>query len=103
MNEAVLVYMTASSQEKADKIASVLVGEKLAACVNILPSTRSVYVWKGLVERSNECTILAKMRSANVERMKMRVTELHSYECPCILVLPIIGGHENFLQWISSV
>jgi len=80
-----LVYVPAS-EENAQKIARVLVEEKLAACCNLLP-IQSVYWWKGKVEEGSEVVVLAKTLEKNVEKVINRVKAIHEYEVPCILVL----------------
>ena len=97
-----LIYMTASSADEARMIGRVLVEERLAACVNVLGSMESIYWWNGAVESSNEVAAIAKTRAELVDALTARIVQLHGYECPCIVVLPIEGGHEPFLKWIDS-
>jgi len=100
--KTVMVYMTASSLEQARDIADKLVSEKLAACVNIFPGMESVYRWKGSIEKANETAFIAKTPKALVERLTQRVRQLHGYEVPCIVSVPIEGGNQAFLDWIVS-
>jgi periplasmic divalent cation tolerance protein len=100
--EAVLVYMTAGSMEEARKIASALVEERLAACANILPQMESVYQWKGEIENDAEVVVIAKTKASLAEKLNARVLELHSYEVPCVVTMPITGGNPEFLAWIGE-
>ncbi|HMP75618.1 MAG TPA: divalent-cation tolerance protein CutA [Kiritimatiellia bacterium] len=96
------VYMTAGSRAEARNVAAALVAERLAACVNILGPIESIYRWKGAVERGREVALVAKTRRSNLKQLAARVKALHSYESPCVVALPIVGGHPDFLSWIRS-
>ncbi|TWI73252.1 divalent cation tolerance protein [Desulfobotulus alkaliphilus] len=96
------VYMTAGSNEEAEKLAKNLVLEGLAACVNVFPGVRSFYVWEGRAEEGAEVVLVAKTTKEMFEKLKARVLELHSYDCPCILALDVSHGHGPFMEWIAS-
>ncbi len=96
------VYITAPTREEAEKIGRVLVNERLAACVNIIPGMRSIYHWQGKVEQAQEVVVIAKTRAALFEKLAKRVRDLHSYTCPCIISLPISAGEPTFLNWINE-
>ncbi|KHK02770.1 divalent-cation tolerance protein CutA [Desulfovibrio sp. TomC] len=98
----VLAYVTTESVEQAERIGRALVAERLAACANILPGMRSIYRWKGTVETAEETVLIAKTRDTLAEALTARVRELHSYEVPCIVILPITGGLPDFLRWIDD-
>ena len=102
MTEFLSVYMTAGSREEAEKISLALVEEHLAACANIFPGVLSIYKWKGKIERSEECAIIAKTTSDKFEALRKRVKELHSYECSCIVATPVTAGDERFLEWVKK-
>ncbi len=95
-----LIYMTAASLEEAKSLARMLVEERLAACVNLLPGMTSVYRWEGTVQFGDEIVVIAKTRADLVDAVTARVRELHSYNCPCVVAVPIDGGNPDFLQWI---
>ena len=97
-----LVYITAGSVEEARAIGASLVERRLAACVNILPGMLSQYRWEGSVQTDEEAVLIAKTRSELVEAMTGHVREIHSYDCPCVVALPIEGGNPEFLQWIAD-
>lgn len=95
-----MVYMTAGDREEALRIGRALVAEKLAACVNILGPTTSIYQWQGSVEESSEVAFVAKTTIDRMESLQRRVQDLHSYACPCIVAMPIEAGLPAFLDWI---
>src|SRR6185369_4901506 len=98
--EYVVVLVTASSSEEADRLAEALVGERLAACVSIAGPVRSVYRWDGVVERSDEQLLLIKTRRGVFEALAERVRELHSYTTPEVIALPIEAGSAAYLAWL---
>lgn len=102
MSNYVSVYMTASSGEEADRIASALVEERLATCVNILGGIRSVYRRNGVVVGDSEVALIAKTRAALFDALAARVRALHSYEVPCIVSWPIEAGYPAYLAWIEA-
>ena len=97
-----IVYMTASSAEEAATIGQRLVEERLAACVNILGKMTSIYRWQGEVTSDDEVAFIAKTRADLIAPLVSRVQELHSYDCPCVVALPIESGSLEFLNWIES-
>jgi periplasmic divalent cation tolerance protein len=97
---AAVVLVNAASAEQADSIAHTLVGERLAACANIVSSIRSVYRWKGEVETATEHLMIIKTRANLVAKVEARVKELHSYEVPEVIALPIVAGAKSYLDWV---
>ena len=97
-----VVLITAGTAEEAAALAQVLVGERLAACVNIVGPIRSVYRWQGHVEDGAEHLLIAKTRTDLVEGLATRVKELHSYQVPEILSIPADYGWPPYLAWLSS-
>lgn len=102
MDSLIVVYVTAGSAEEADQLAQTLVGEKLAACVNRIPSVRSVYRWQGAVEQSDEELLIIKTRKDLFSALEKRVRSLHSYSVPEIIALPIIAGSAAYLNWLRD-
>jgi periplasmic divalent cation tolerance protein len=99
-SDAVVVLVTVPTVEVATRIAEALVGEGLAACVNVLPEVTSIYRWKGAVERERELLCVIKSRAARFEALRARVVSLHPYELPEVIALPIAFGHAPYLEWL---
>ena len=100
--DARVVLMTAPDAEVAQRIARALVEERLAACVNVVSGVRSIYRWQGAVEDDAELLLVAKTAAARCEALAARVEALHPYELPEIVVLPVRGGGERYLDWVLS-
>lgn len=98
---ACFCYMTAGSRDEALHIARALVEERLAACANVLDGMTSVYRWQGRIEEDAEAVLIAKTTDDLVDRLVARVKALHSYDCPCVVALPIAGGNQDFIDWIE--
>ena len=99
---ATVLYVTAGSEEEALNLGRALVEARLAACANVIPATTSVYWWEGAVRQEAESVLIVKTRDALVETVTERIRTLHGYECPCVLALPVAGGHHPFLDWIET-
>ena len=97
-----MVLMTAANVVEAARLAEMLVGAQLAACVQILPSMDSVYRWKGTIERETEVLLIAKTARSKFEEVEREVRALHSYETPEIIALPITAGSAPYLKWLSA-
>lgn len=97
-----LVYITTDGPEEAKSIGRALVEARLAACVNILDPMTSMYWWEGKVEEGRETVLIAKTRADLVAALTDKVIELHSYDCPCVVALPVSAGNPGFLDWIVS-
>ena len=96
-----LVLVTASSQSEGEAIAQALLQFKLAACVNLMP-IRSLYTWHDEVHNEAEWQLMIKTDLRNFSQIEAKVRELHSYEVPEVIVLPIIMGSQPYLSWISE-
>jgi periplasmic divalent cation tolerance protein len=101
-SKARIVLTSAGSAKQAGRLARALVDERLAACVTLLPGAVSIYRWKGQVETADEVVLLIKTTEEQVEALKRRLKELHSYETPEFLVLKAEGGSEEYLSWLKS-
>jgi len=102
VTEALVVLVTAPSAEKAAELARAVVEERLAACGNVLPQIRSIYRWQGAVHDEPEALLVLKTTEALFERLRARVVELHPYETPEVLALPVAAGHAPYLAWIAG-
>ena len=97
-----LIYMTASSKTEAQKIGKALVESRLAACVNILDNMQSIYRWEQEIQQDTEVVLIAKTTGNLISQLIEKVIALHSYDCPCIVSLPISDGYPPFLDWIQA-
>lgn len=97
-----LIYITAADAREASALGRALVEARLAACANVLPAITPIYWWQGKVEEGSESALIAKTRDDLVERVVAFVKERHSYDCPCVVALPIVAGNPAFLDWIGS-
>jgi periplasmic divalent cation tolerance protein len=100
--DRIIVLITAGSEEEAHKIARLLVKQKKAACVNILPGMDSLFRWKGKIDSAREALLLVKTRASLFPEIISLVKEIHSYEVPEIIALPIIAGSEDYLRWLDA-
>jgi periplasmic divalent cation tolerance protein len=98
--QAMFVYVTASSRQEALSIGRAVVGERLAACANILDGMTSVYWWQQSLQEDGEASLILKTRSDLIERLTARIKQLHSYDCPCVVAMPIAAGNPAYLDWI---
>jgi len=99
-SEAIVVFMTAANGEEAARLADMLVGSHLAACVQILPEIESVYRWQGKIERQQEILLLAKSTRDKFEELEREVRALHSYETPEIVAVSLADVSEPYLKWL---
>jgi periplasmic divalent cation tolerance protein len=97
-----LIYITAGDIEKAGVIGKVLVSERLAACVNIIDNIRSMYWWQGEIQDEREVIVIAKTKESLVPEVIEKVKSIHSYDCPCVVSLPIVDGNKEFLEWVEN-
>lgn len=100
IDRVVIVLLTGPSGRELQRIATCLVDERLAACVNILPDVTSVYRWKGGIERGSEALGIVKTGRALVDRLRDRVLQLHPYDVPEVLVIETTGGSRAYLEWV---
>ena len=100
--ELSLIYITCSNKDEAKKIAKELVSLKLVACANIIMGMESIYEYDGEIHNDNEVILLLKTKSALFENVKDKVLDLHSYDLPCIVEIPVKNCHKEFANWITS-
>ncbi|GAB4484005.1 MAG: divalent-cation tolerance protein CutA [Thermodesulfovibrionales bacterium] len=102
MTPHVVAYVTAANEDEAVRMAKSLVGEQLAACVNIVRSVRSIYRWQGRIEDEAEVLMIVKTRRELYPRLEQKVKELHSYTVPEVIALPIVEGSADYLAWLEA-
>jgi len=95
-------YITTENKAEAKKIGKKLVELKLAACVNVIDGMESIYWWEGKIEEASEAILIAKTRESLADALTSEVKKLHSYSCPCVLILPVSGGNEQYLSWLAD-
>lgn len=100
--DRIIVLITVGSEEEAHKIAELLVNEKKAACVNIVPEIDSIFSWEGKIDSAQESLLLVKTRASLFPEIVELVKRMHSYEVPEIIALPIIAGSEDYLKWLDN-
>jgi periplasmic divalent cation tolerance protein len=98
----VVVLTTLSAQTDAATFARMLVAERLAACVNVLPAMMSVYRWKGAIEEDSEQQLLIKTTSDRVAALEAKFRDLHPYELPEFLIISVTGGSPAYLEWLGE-
>jgi periplasmic divalent cation tolerance protein len=97
-----LVLVTLPDEAAAEAVVVRLVEEGLVACGNIVPAVTSIYRWQGVVERATEVLVVFKTTAGVARRLVARVPELHPYEVPEVLVLPVEAGHGPYLEWVTE-
>jgi periplasmic divalent cation tolerance protein len=102
MTETIAILTNVPDPECADRISRALVERRLAACVNILPGIRSVYQWEGKVEETQEITLLIKTAVLRYQEIERVILDMHPYQVPEIIALPITAGLPAYLGWIAS-
>jgi periplasmic divalent cation tolerance protein len=101
MGQYSVILVTAPSREEAEAIAQTLISAKLAACVTLLP-VHSVYTWQGEIQKEDEWQLLIKSQLDRFPQLEAKIREVHSYEVPEIIALPILTGSQSYLSWISE-
>ncbi|HET9480233.1 MAG TPA: divalent-cation tolerance protein CutA [Candidatus Polarisedimenticolia bacterium] len=102
MTDKLIILTTVDKEEIAEKIASTLVERQLAACVNIFPPCMSIYRWKEKIHRDREFVLFIKTSAHLFNEVRDSIREVHTYELPEVIALPIAVGEEKVLDWITS-
>lgn len=101
-SDYLIVLTTLPLDQDADRFAELLVREKLAACVNVLPPMRSTYAWQGAIESADERQVAIKTTRGRVRELEARIKTLHPYDVPEFVVVPIAAGSHEYLSWLSD-
>ncbi|RUQ33883.1 MAG: divalent-cation tolerance protein CutA [Candidatus Competibacteraceae bacterium] len=101
-SQALVVYCSCPDQAIAERIAEAMVNERLAACVNLISGLTSIYRWEGQLQRDTELLLIIKTRSAVYPQLQARLRQLHPYQLPEIIALPIHTGSADYLNWIAA-
>lgn len=102
MTDYIMVLVTTEHLNEAEVIGKRLVEEKLAACVNVLDGVNSLFFWKDKFNQSSESLMLIKTKAVLFEKLQERIEELHNYDVPEIIALPIIAGNDMYLSWLNG-
>ena len=102
MTDVEIVLVTAPDADVGQRLARALVEERLAACVNVVPGVRSVYRFEGEIHEDREVLLLVKTRSAQAAPLEARVRELHPYDLPEVVRMPLSGGSQPYLEWVRE-
>lgn len=102
MAEPVVLLSTCADRDTAIRVAQTLVGDKLAACVNVIDKVTSIYRWQGKVEESTEALLIIKSTKENVKDIDSVVKELSGYDLPELVALQISGGSNDYINWLLS-
>jgi periplasmic divalent cation tolerance protein len=98
----VVAIVTAPSHDVAERIVTTVVDERLAACGNIVTGVTSIYRWEGAVQRDSEVLILFKTTGEVLDRLMSRVEEIHPYDVPEVLALPVLAGLAGYMDWVAA-
>jgi len=99
-DSAIVILITCGDKQEAQNISSVLVSNNLIACGNILSDVTSIFRWENRIENEEEVLLIAKSRQARFDAIIQKVKELHSYQTPEIIALPVVAGSEDYLKWL---
>jgi periplasmic divalent cation tolerance protein len=102
MDEVIVVLTNLPDRETAQKLAQELVARRLAACVNVLAECTSVYRWKGKIENASEVPVLIKTRAGRYGEVEAAIRELHPYELPEVVAVPVVRGLGEYLEWVAG-
>lgn len=102
MTDILFIYVTCADREEAQKISTALVEGRLVACANVMVPHQSIYWWEGKVQSGEEVAVILKTCAELFDKVEAVIQELHSYDCPCIVALPVEKGYAPFLNWIEQ-
>ena len=98
----IVIFITVSTSEEAHKIAEVLLNQRRVACVNIVPGVSSLFWWQDKLDSAQESLLIVKTKTSQLNEVVRLVKEIHSYDVPEIIATPIIGGNQDYLEWIDK-
>jgi len=101
-SDAVVILVTVPTRDEAQMISQLLVGERKAACVNIVSQIDSIFWWEGKIDSEKECILVVKTKASLLDEVTNMIKQAHSYEVPEVIAMPIIGGNEDYLKWLNN-
>ena len=102
MGDERVVLVTVPNRDEAERIADIVVGERLAACVNVVGPIRSIYRWEGAVCRDEEFLLVIKTTQARYAALEARILTTHPYQSPEVIALPVVAGADAYLRWLQT-
>lgn len=102
MTDKIVVLCTCASEEEAEKLARALVEQRLAACVNVISGMKSFYRWQGTLESATEWLLVIKSSRGQFDELRVALENVHSYEVPEVIALPVVEGAPNYLHWLDE-
>lgn len=97
-----VLFITTGTDEEAHRIAEVLINQRKVACINIVPGVNSLFLWQGKPDSAQESLLIVKTKASLLNEITALVKGLHSYDVPEIIALPIVGGNQDYLDWIGQ-
>jgi len=97
----IVLFVTTANAEEAERIAKVLLKERKVACINIVPRISSLFWWQGKLDSAEESLLIIKTKASVLDEIVSLVKEHHSYNIPEVIALPIIGGNQDYLEWVG--
>lgn len=101
MADPVILYITVPTREEGLAIGRALIEENLCACANVIDGLTSIFRWEGAVQEESEALLIAKTDRTLIDAATDLVKLEHSYDCPCVVAMPIVGGNQQFIDWIA--
>jgi periplasmic divalent cation tolerance protein len=102
MSGIVFLYVTHPDAAAASALGRALVESEVAACVNVFAGMSTVYRWQGVIEEGREAVMIVKTRADLEHAARAAILEAHPYDCPCVVTIPVAGGHAAYLDWLAS-
>ena len=102
MTDKIVILSTCSTRQEAERLARLLVDDRLAACVTVIPQVRSFYRWKDAVESSEEYLLLIKSSRDRFDSVRAKIETAHSYEVPEVIAIPVVDGAPNYMNWLTA-
>ncbi len=101
-NDFIQVFVSCESRQQASVLVNALLEARIIACAQIMPKIESFYHWQGQIERSEECLLILKSTGAQFQALQEMVNDLHSYDIPEVIAVPIVAGSPDYLNWINE-
>lgn len=101
-NKIIIIFVTVPDQKEGRRISKEILTSRLAACVNIIPGIQSMYQWKGKIVQEKEAMLVLKTTRSRYRKLEQKIKQLHSYEVPEVIAIPIIYGSPQYIEWVAK-